>query len=60
VLAQVFGDGNAAVHVADCEGRPDRRPLTRAELQAFFDTADDYVEKAACSRRKGQLAGHHR
>jgi integrase/recombinase XerC len=56
VLAQVFHDGNTAVHVADYEGRPDRRPLTRAELQVFFDTADDYVEKAACSRRKGQLA----
>ena len=23
---------------------------------AFFDAADDLVEKAACSRRKGQLA----
>jgi site-specific recombinase XerD len=55
-LAQVFHEGNTAVHVADYEGCPDRRPLTRAELQVFFDTADDYVEKAACSRRKGQLA----
>ena len=35
---------------------PVRRPLTRAELQAFFDAADDHVEKAACSRRKGWLA----
>jgi len=53
---QVFGDGNVAVHVADYEGRPQRRPLTRAELQAFFDTADDHVERAASSRRKGWLA----
>ncbi|HTP14487.1 MAG TPA: hypothetical protein VMK13_01465, partial [Streptosporangiaceae bacterium] len=32
-----------------------RRPLTRAELQAFFDAADDHVEKAAGARRKGWL-----
>ncbi len=38
------------------EGRPERRPLTRAELQAFFDVADDHVERAAGSRRKGWLA----
>jgi integrase/recombinase XerC len=44
------------VHAADYEGRPERRPLSRAELQAFFDAADDLVERAACSRRKGQLA----
>jgi hypothetical protein len=44
------------VHAAEHEGRPERRPLARAELQAFFDAADDLVEKAACSRRKGQLA----
>ena len=43
-------------HAAEYEGRPERRPLTRAELQAFFDAADGLVEKAACSRRKGQLA----
>ncbi|MGH3407369.1 MAG: tyrosine-type recombinase/integrase [Streptosporangiaceae bacterium] len=54
--AQVFHEGNSAVHAAEYEGRPERRPLTRAELQAFFDAADDLVEAAACSRRKGQLA----
>jgi integrase/recombinase XerC len=52
---QVFGEGNTAVHVADYEGRPQRRPLTRAELRAFFDAADDHVERAAGSRRKGWL-----
>ena len=56
VPVQVFHEGNTAVHAAEYEGRPERRPLTRAELQTFFDAADDYVEKAACSRRKGQLA----
>ena len=53
---QVCHEDNLAVHVADSEGRPERRPLTREELQAFFDAADDLVERAASSRRKGWLA----
>lgn len=53
---QVCHEDNLAVHVADYEGRPERRPLTRVELQAFFDAADDWVERAAVSRRKGWLA----
>jgi site-specific recombinase XerD len=52
--AGVLGADSAA-HVAGYEGRAERRPLTRAELQAFFDAADDHVEKAAGSRRKGWL-----
>jgi len=53
---QVCHEGNTAVHASGYEGRPGRRPLTRAELQAFFDVADGHVERAACSRRKGWLA----
>jgi site-specific recombinase XerD len=53
---QVCHEDNLASHVADYEGRPGRRPLTRAELQAFFDAADDLVERAMGSRRKGWLA----
>jgi site-specific recombinase XerD len=53
---QVCHEGNTAVHVAEYEGRPQRRPLTRGELQAFLDAADDHVERAAQSRRKGWLA----
>ncbi|HWR46197.1 MAG TPA: tyrosine-type recombinase/integrase [Pseudonocardiaceae bacterium] len=53
---QVCHEDNLASHVADYEGRPGRRPLTRAELQAFFDAADDRVERAMASRRKGWLA----
>jgi integrase/recombinase XerC len=53
---QVCHEGNTAVHAADYEGRPERRPLTRGELQAFLDAADDHVERAAGSRRKGWLA----
>ena len=50
---QVCHEGNTAVHAADYEGRAERRPLTRAELQAFLDAADDHVERAAGSPRKG-------
>jgi site-specific recombinase XerC len=53
---QICHEGNTAVHAAEYEGRPERRPLTRAELQAFLDAADDHVERAAGSRRKGWLA----
>ena len=53
---QVCHDGNMAVHAAGYEGRPEPRPLTRAELQSFLDAADDHVERAASSRRKGWLA----
>ena len=56
VPVQVFHERNTAAHVCEHEGRAERRPLTRAELQAFFDAADDHVEKAAGSRRKGWLA----
>jgi integrase len=57
VPVQVFHERNTAAHVCEREGRPGRRPLTRAELQAFFDAADNHVEKAAGARRKGWLAG---
>jgi integrase/recombinase XerC len=53
---QVIGEWNAAVHVADYEGRPARRPLSRVELQAFFDAADERVARAVSSGRKGWLA----
>jgi hypothetical protein len=59
---QVVGEWNTAVHVAESEGRPGRRPLTRAELQAFFDAADDHVERAAGVAAEGVagvVSGHH-
>jgi site-specific recombinase XerD len=55
---QVCHEWNTARHVSEYEGRPARRPLTRAELQAFFDTADDRAEQAATSGRKGWLAAY--
>lgn len=53
---QICHEDNIAVHVADYEGRPARRPLTRVELQAFFDVADDRVEQVVTAGRKGWLA----
>ena len=54
--AQICHEWNTARHVCEYEGRPARRPLTRAELQAFFDAADDRAEQALTSGRKGWLA----
>lgn len=53
---QVCHEWNTCSHVADYEGRPGRRPLTRAELQAFFDAADDRVEQVVAAGGKGWLA----
>jgi site-specific recombinase XerD len=53
---QICHEGNTAKHVADYEGRPGRRALTREELQALFDAADDAVGKVIDSGRKGWLA----
>src|SRR5260370_2875375 len=53
---QVCHEGNTAGHAAEYEGRPERRPPTRAQLQAFLDAADHLVERAASARRNGRLA----
>ena len=53
--AQICFDWNTAAHVADYEGRPARRALTRPELQRLFDYADDQVALARSSGRKGWL-----
>ena len=45
-------------HLNDYEGAPEARPFTREELQAFLDYADDQVERAARSKRKGTLAAY--
>jgi integrase/recombinase XerC len=54
--AQVCHEWNTAVHVVEFEGRPGRRALTAEELQAFFDHADEQVDRVAASGRKGALA----
>jgi integrase/recombinase XerC len=49
---------NTITHLNDYEGSPEARPLSREELQRFLDYADDQVERAARSRRKGALAAY--
>ncbi|MGH3304099.1 MAG: tyrosine-type recombinase/integrase, partial [Streptosporangiaceae bacterium] len=53
--SQICHEDNAAVHVADYEGRPERRPLSRLECQSLFDAADDRAQRLAGSGRKGWL-----
>ncbi len=49
---------NTIAHLNDYEGNPEARPLSRQELQRFLDYADDQVERAARSRRKGALVAY--
>ena len=49
---------NTIAHLNDYEGNPEARPFTRQELQRFLDYADDQVERAAGSKRKGALAAY--
>src|SRR5262249_31843933 len=37
---QVFHEWNTAVHRSETEARPGNRPMSREELQAFFDHCD--------------------
>jgi integrase/recombinase XerC len=53
---QIFHEWNTATHVVDYEARPERRPLSRPELQTFFDLADSRAVAVAASGRKGGLA----
>lgn len=53
--SQICHEDNTAAHVADYEGRPARRPLSRVECQALFDAADDRAQRLAVSGRKGWL-----
>jgi integrase/recombinase XerC len=53
---QVCHEWNTLAHTADYEGRPGNRPLSRAELQALFDHADEQTVRARRLGRKGWLA----
>jgi site-specific recombinase XerD len=52
---QVCHEWNTAIHAGDHEARPAVRPMTRTEVQAFLDHADDLVDIARSSGRKGWL-----
>lgn len=49
---------NTIAHLNDYEGSPEARPLSREELQRFLDYADDQVDRAARTKRKGALAAY--
>jgi integrase/recombinase XerC len=51
-------ESNTSSHLVDYEGKAERRPMTREELQRFFDYADDQVEWATRSGRKGALSAY--
>ena len=53
---QVFHEWNTVVHRSEYEGRPGNRPLTREELQAFFDHCDARVAAVSAAGPQG-LAG---
>jgi hypothetical protein len=53
---QISHDWNSAKHILDVEGRPQRRALTRAELQLLFNAADEMVEEIRRHGRKGAVA----
>lgn len=53
---QICHEWNTVDHVGDYEARPTNRPLTRAELQTLFDTADDRAERIRRQGRKGWAA----
>ncbi|WP_257002043.1 tyrosine-type recombinase/integrase [Streptomyces sp. WZ.A104] len=53
-----WADLTTAAHLTDYEGRAERRPMTREEIQAFLDHADAQVERAIRRGRKGALAAY--
>jgi integrase/recombinase XerC len=52
---QVVHEWNTAVHVEEAEADPSKRAFTRGELQAFFDHADEQVDRVRGRGRKGWL-----
>lgn len=54
----VCQEWNTITHLRGYEGNPEARPFTREELQRYLDYADDQVDRAAGSKRKGVLAAY--
>lgn len=55
---QVCHEWNTLAHLVDYEGGPERRPMTRQEVQLLLDYADDQVEGLFAGGRKGALAAY--
>jgi site-specific recombinase XerD len=54
--AQICFEWNTAAHASDSEGRPQRRALTKRELQSLFDHVDDQVARLRSQGSKGWLS----
>lgn len=54
--SQVCLPWNTTRHVAEFEGRPERRAFTYDELERFFEHTDSRVDATANSGKKGALA----
>ncbi|WP_029892904.1 tyrosine-type recombinase/integrase [Nocardia brasiliensis] len=55
---QICFEWNTRAHLANYEGNPDRRPMTREEVQQLFDYADDQVDVVLRRHRKGALSAY--
>lgn len=55
---QVCHEGNTVQHLAEFEGNPGRRPLTRLELQTLLDHVDEEVDRRLAAGRKGAVAAY--
>ena len=49
---------NTIAHLNDDERKTEACPLSSAELQQFLDYADDQIDRAVRSKRKGALAAY--
>jgi hypothetical protein len=56
-LQQIVDERNLIVHVAEFEADPGRRPLSRTELQAFFDHCDAQVSGRPSCAEAQKVAG---
>ena len=54
---QICHEWNTVQHRSEFEGRPGNRPLTRVELQALFDHADERVGSGAGAWPQGLVGG---
>jgi site-specific recombinase XerD len=54
----IVHEWNSIAHLQSYEGDPEACPFTREELQRFLDYADDQVDRAMRTRRKGALAAY--
>lgn len=54
----IVHEWNSIAHLQGYEGEPEARAFTREELQRFLDYADDQVDRAIHTKRKGALAAY--